>query len=380
MDASKLMAIVVVAVVAVAAVGGIAYYNNNKDSGSNEEVELSIAYLNLGYYPFMVGFEKGMFDDLGFKVKPVLVEGSGNVSVEALTSGNATMAATGDGPFSNAYGKYGDEIVGLCQYTQGSGSLAGHQWIVKNDRIYEALGDKAVSTIAVDENKIVTNSATVASEIKAISAAGEGAKNGKFMISVNNGSTTHNNLMKWCLVNNLTYTTDADASADVFIHAIPSATADILAQALDTSDAVACNSKLYNTISNSTALKDKVKKISDSSAINEASYSVLCTTKANYEKYGEQMLKVLEKLKEIYAWMDENLDEAAQIISQLNGETVEQVKSSYNASAHKIVWETDKLDAWVNTAKINGYTVTNEQFANSCPEKIRTTINGWYTS
>ena len=107
---------------------------------------------------------------------------------------------------------------------------------------------------------------------------------------------------------------------------------------------------------------------------------MLCTTKANYEKYGEQMLKVLEKLKEIYAWMDENLDEAAQIISQLNGETVEQVKSSYNASAHKIVWETDKLDAWVNTAKINGYTVTNEQFANSCPEKIRTTINGWYTS
>ena len=59
---------------------------------------------------------------------------------------------------------------------------------------------------------------------------------------------------------------------------------------------------------------------------------------------------------------------------------MEQVKASYASSTHKIVWETDKLSGWSNTAKINGYNVTEEQFANACPEKIRTTINGWYSS
>ncbi len=377
MDSSKMMVIAVVAIVAVAAAGGI-YYMNSKDDGSDEEVEIKIAYLNLGYYPFMVGFEKGMFDDLDFKVTPVVVEGSGNVSVEALISGNATMAATGDGPFVNAFGKYPDSVRGLCQYTQSSGSLAGHQWIVNSTKTYAALGGEGVTEAVFDSSGVVTNSAEVAADIKAVTAAGEGYQNGMFMVSVNNGSTTHTNFLKWCIAYGLSYTTDASGSADVYINAIPSATADVLASALNTpsTDAVACNTKLYNTIVNKVG--DGVKKIGDSSCLSETSYSVLCTTQENYEKYADEMLQVLEKLKEIYEWMDANPDEAAGIISQLNGETVDQVKKDYNSSEHRIVWETDNLSAWVTTAKINGYTVTEEQFANACPETVRNTINSWY--
>ena len=67
------MAVVVIA----AAAGGLWYYNNNKDKGET----VSIAYLNLGYYPFMVGFHDGWFDDLPFNVEPVVVNGSGQDAV-----------------------------------------------------------------------------------------------------------------------------------------------------------------------------------------------------------------------------------------------------------------------------------------------------------
>ena len=377
MESNKMMALLVVAVVVIAGAGGFAIWKNNKDK-DDEEVEISIAYLNLGYYPFMIGFEKGFFDDLDFKVKPVLVEGSGNVSVEALTSGAATMAATGDGPFANAFGKNPDDIIGLCQWTQAFGSLSGHQWIVKTAKTYPSLGGNAVTSIAKDSNGITTNSADVANDIKTITAAGEGKQNGKFMISVNQGSTTHTYLMKWCIANNLTYTTDASKSADVYINAIPKATAATFTEILnaDGTDAVACNNSIYGSLN--TGLGDAIKKISDSSAINEASYGVLCTTKANYEKYSEQMLKVLEKLKEIYAWMDENWAESARILADLTNQTEEAVKKNYDSTARKIVWETDKLDGWVSTAKIGGYNVTADQFAKACPDKIKNTINGWY--
>lgn len=378
MDSSKMMAILVVAVVAVAAAGGFAIWKNSNDKSDDEEIEVSISYLNLSYYPFMVGFEKGFFDDLGFKVKPVLVEGSGNVSVEALTSGNATMAATGDGPFVNAFSKNPDDIVALCQWSESSGALTGHQWIVKTSKTYACLSGNAVSTIAKDSNGITTNSQTVANEIKAITAAGQGNMNGKFMVCVNQGSTTHTNFMKWCLANGLSYTTDANASADVYINAIPKATAANFTEIFnsDSTDAVACNNSIFGTMQS--ALGDNIKKISDSSAINEATYSVLCTTKANYEKYSDQMLKILEKLKEIYAWMDANLDETVQIIANLTNQSEESILNTYNGAARKIVWETDNLGAWVTTASIGGYDITAEQFANACPDKIKNTINGWY--
>ena len=119
-----MIAIIAVVIVVAAGVGiGITVMNNNKDNGLDENVEIIIAYLNLGYYPFTVGFQKGMWDDLGFKVKPVVVSGSGNVAVETLLTGGATIAATGDGPFATTFGKYPNDIVGLCQYSQQSGYL-----------------------------------------------------------------------------------------------------------------------------------------------------------------------------------------------------------------------------------------------------------------
>ncbi|MGN1045241.1 MAG: ABC transporter substrate-binding protein [Candidatus Methanomethylophilaceae archaeon] len=376
MDSKKMMAIVVVAVVAIAAVGGFVYINND-DKG--EDVELKVAYLNLGYYPLMIGFQNGWFDDLGFKVTPMVVTGSGNVAVETLTSGAADIAATGDAPYVNAVGKYGNDMVGLCQYTQGTGSLAGHQWIVNSSMTYSCLGDRAVTAIATDANNIVTNSAQVAQDIKDITAAGEGRTNGMFTVQLNNGSTTHTNFMKWCVVNGLSFTTNESQSADVYILATPSATADILATSLDTKsvDAVACNKTLYSNIDSK--IGATIHKISDSSAINESSYSILCTTAEKYEKYADEILRFLEVIKKINEWMVENVDEAAKICSELSGATEDSIRNDISGKTHKVIWETDHLDGWVNTAKVNGYTeVTAQTFIDNCPARVRDTINGWY--
>ncbi len=363
-----MIAIIAVVIVVAAGVGiGITVMNNNKDNGLDENVEISIAYLNLGYYPFTVGFQKGMWDDLGFKVKPVVVSGSGNVAVETLLTGGATIAATGDGPFATTFGKYPNDIVGLCQYSQQSGSLAGHAFFVKNE-----MSDKLDAMEKKDG--ITTNAQTTANQIKALSAAKEGkGPNGMFSISVNNGSTTHVNLMKWCIKYGLTYTTLDTETADMYINAIPSATADILMGSLDTYDAVACNSKLHGTIF--AKIGDKVYDYSDTSCLSEASYSVVCTTAENYEKYAPYMMKIVENIKKINEWIDQNVDEAAQIVADLNGTKMEDEKATYLKAEHKVIWS-DNLNAWVETAKINGYTVTLEQFIRCCP--IRDTINNWY--
>ena len=88
-------------------------------------------------------------------------------------------------------------------------------------------------------------------------------------------------------------------------------------------------------------------------------------------------MKVVEKVKEVSEWIDKNMDEAMQIVADLNNDDVTKLKKDYQKSEHKTLWN-DNLDAWVTTAKINGYIVTKEQFIQCCP--IRDTINGWYSS
>ena len=377
MDSKKIMAIGAVIII-VAAAGGAIAWSNNKGDGDDG---ISIAYLNLNsYMPFIVGFSDGWFDDLGFDVKPVVVTGSGQAAVDALIGGSATIAATGDGPFAKAVGKYQDtdnKMVGLCQYTQAS--VAGHTWIVKESNTYGALGGNGVDAMHKTDG-VVDNSLVVADQIKRISEAGEGRSesNHMFSVMVNKGSTTETVLMKWCISNNITYTTDETKEADMYIYGVPNATTDILVSGLDDFDAVACNDSYHaQIVSRISGIKD----ISDVSALNEASYSVLCTTTSNYEEHSEKIMKVLEVLKKINEWMEANETEAmktvARIIDNDEGKYGTYVKT-FDSTKHKVVWETDKLNSWVLTARIANYTVTEQTFVESCP--VRDTINGWYAS
>ncbi len=171
MDSKKILAIVIAAIVVIGGVTAVIVTNNN-NGGDKEKETISIAYLNLGYYPFIVGFEKGYFNNLDFNVKPIVVTGSGQDAVNAVLAGDATMAATGDAPFINTLGKNPETFIGLTQYTQSSGSLAGHIWIANNSL------KGSLDAIEKDDKGVVSNSATTAAQIKEITKNKEGSGQG----------------------------------------------------------------------------------------------------------------------------------------------------------------------------------------------------------
>lgn len=375
MDSKKILVIVIAAIVVIGGVTAVVVSNNNNNDKEKETI--SIAYLNLGYYPFMVGFEKGYFDNLDFNVKPIVVTGSGQDAVNAVLAGDATMAATGDAPFINTLGKYPDKLVGLTQYTQSSGSLAGHIWIANNSL------KGSLDAIEKDADGVVSNSATTAAQIKEITANKEGSgKDGTFSIGVINGSTTHTNIRKWCLSNDLTYDEGAledslKTGVDVHIIQVPKGSdAGVLITYLEKVDALATNKTLNGNIMS--AIGDKVYAFGDSSALSGTSYSVLCTTQANYDKYKDQMIQVLEVLKEIEEWIKNNVEEASKICADLSNDKAETIAKNINGANYKVIWDTNEknYDSWVQTAKINGYDISVETFINACP--CKDTINAWY--
>ena len=125
MDSKQIGAIAAVAIIAVAAIAGVLILNNNQN-----EDEFKVAYLEKGYYTFHVAFDKGFYDDLGFKVKPVIVGGSGQDAINAVLAGDATVAATGDAPYVNTLASNGpDKFVGLCMYDETTKASAGHKWV-----------------------------------------------------------------------------------------------------------------------------------------------------------------------------------------------------------------------------------------------------------
>ncbi len=376
MDSKKILVIVIAAIVVIGGVTAVVVSNNN-NGGDKEKETISIAYLNLGYYPFMVGFEKGYFNNLDFNVKPVVVTGSGQDAVNAVLAGDATMAATGDAPFINTLGKYPDKLVGLTQYTQSSGSLAGHIWIANNSL------KGSLDAIEKDADGVVSNSATTAAQIKEITANKEGSgKDGTFSIGVINGSTTHTNIRKWCLSNDLTYDEGAledslKTGVDVHIIQVPKGSdASVLITYLEKVDALATNKTLNGNIMS--AIGDKVYAFGDSSALSGTSYSVLCTTQANYDKYKDQMIQVLEVLKEIEEWIKNNVEEASKICADLSNDKAETIAKNINGANYKVIWDTNEknYESWVQTAKINGYDISVETFINACP--CKDTINAWY--
>ena len=375
MDSKKIGAIVVVVVVIAAAAGGLWYYNSNKDKGET----VSIAYLNLGYYPFMVGFHDGWFDDLPFNVEPVVVNGSGQDAVNAVLAGEATMAATGDAPFVNTLGKYPDEMIGLTQYTQGSGSLAGHRWIAEKSLMSDKLDEIVV------ENNTSTNDETVAAQIKAITDNGQGGTNGMFTVALVDGSTTETTFKKWCLQYGLTWVEgdEQNPDADLRIVGLLNVDAAVLTTALETPevDALAINGSYYTQLSEDPQVGPGIYRFGDSSSLMEVSYSVFCTTAANYEKYYIEMLQILEVLKDICDWIKANPAEAAAICAELNDGNAESIEESIRTTSNSVTWnsstEPDSYDSWIKTATVNGYNLTQQQFIEACPH--RDIINSWYS-
>ncbi len=164
---------------------------------------------------------------------------------------------------------------------------------------------------------------------------------------------------------------------DVHVIQVPKGSdASALISYLEKVDALATNKTLNGNIMS--AIGDKVYAFGDSSALSGVSYSVLCTTQANYDKYKDQMIQILEILKDIEEWIKNNVDEAAKICADLSGDKAETIVKNINGANYKVIWNTNEknYDSWVQTAKINGYDISVDKFINACP--CKDTINAWY--
>ena len=363
MDTKKIAAIVVAAFVVVA--GAAAYVMLEKKSDPNT---LKVAYLTKGYFPFIVGFDQGFFDDLSFNCEPLIVTGSGQTAVDAVLRGDAQMAATGEAPFVNTLGLNPGEIIGLCSYSTSEGSAGGHRWIA-----VPSMSGK-IPAMDLDENGDITNGQDVADAMAQVTASGQGrGDNGKLSIGLIYGSTTLTTFKRWCNLYDITYSERVADDVDVQIKIFDDGAALMAAFGLNALDLMGASEPYPTQVLDTYA---GTYEISNSTVVNITSSSVLCTTKAYYDKYTDQMIEFLEALAKVNKWMEENPDAAAAICAPISGMTESAIKSSLTTADLSVIWKDHNAGAMVETADFNGYVVTKEDFLASCPH--RNLINGWY--
>ena len=356
MNSKQIAVIAAVVIIAAAAVGGVLIWKNNQ-----KEDEFSVAYLEKGYYTYHVAFAKGFYDDLGFKVKPVIVGGSGQDAINAVLAGDATVAATGDAPYVNTLAKNPDDFVGLCMYAETTSASAGHKWVTTPDcpvALAEVAGKSATNT----END------NAAAAIKAY--------DGTLTMGLVYGSTTLTTFMKWCKHYDITYTQKDGESAKIKIKIFETG-----------GDAItALGAKQIDMLGGSDPIPATAKtKVSgayiwgDCKVLGEPSASVLCTTKANYDKYTDRMEKFVEATYKANKWIAENIDEAVTVCQEKSSvKDADTIKTTLEKPI-EVCWKNinGKLfDAWALTAELNEFTgMTAEKFKSSCP--LATTINGY---
>ena len=363
MDTKKITVLVVAAFVVVA--GAAAYVMMEKKSDPDT---LKVAYLTKGYFPFIVGFDQGFFNDLSFNCEPLIVTGSGQTAVDAVLRGDAQMAATGEAPFVNTLGKNPNDMIGLCSYTTSEGSAGGHRWIAT-----PAMSGK-IPAMALDSEGDITNGQEVADAMAQVTASGQGkGDNGKLVIGLIYGSTTLTTFKRWCNLYDITYSERPGDVADVQIKIFDDGGLLMAAFGMNTLDLMGASEPYPSQVLvNYTGTYE----VSNSTVVNITSSSVLCTTKAYYDMYTEQMMEFLEALAKVNDWILNNPDAAAQICAPISGMEVDAIKSSFSTSDLSIIWKDHNAGAMVETAEFNGYAITKEDFLASCPH--RAIINGWY--
>lgn len=362
MNSKQMGAIFAVAIIAIAAIAGVFIWNENNNS---KEDTFKVAYLAKGYYTFHVAFDQGFYDDLGFKVEPVIVGGSGQDAVNAVLSGNATVAATGDAPYVNTLASKGaDNFVGLCMYGETTKASAGHKWVT-------------TESCPVKLSPIAGKSATDA-EADAAAAAIK-AYDGTLKMGLVYGSTTLTTFMKWCTYYGIGYSQDASTTEKIQIKIFETGGDAISALGSGSIDMLGGS----NPIPTNAIEKVKGAYIwGDCKVLGEPSASILCTTMENYDKYTERMEKFLEATYNTNKWISENMDKAVEICQKKSSVTdAATIRDALENAPIEVCWKNVNgalFDAWALTAKLNGFNdMTSDTFKNSCP--VADTINAYKT-
>ena len=329
MDSKKMMAILAVAIVAVAAVG--VYVFMSGDDG--KEGSLKVAYLNKGgYETFMVAEEKGFYNDLDFDVEKLLVMGSGQDAVNVLTSGNADIAATGEGPVITTLNAYGDDIVVLASYTV---SVGGQVWVAKPS---SGVGGNTPQETA-DSMK------------------------GKTAVVIE-GSSTEKIFKRWCAAFNLGISTEVDPDK-LYLRLLPDGSVLLETFGTDASVDILAASQPYPT----TAMAQyNAVKVGDSSDINANSTTVILTTKEIYEEKKEMMKAFVTALYETTKYINANQEECIKICSDRIGNSVAAETLAFEGTTFKVSYDDIIIDTLI-AARGTFDQITKEFLISVCPLK-----------
>jgi len=321
MDSKKMMAILVVAIVAVASIGVYAMLNNDSNDKNGT---LKVAYLNKsGYESLIVAENKGFYNDLDFNVESLIVTGSGQDAVNTVTSGNADIAATGEGPVVTTLNANQDDFVLLNSYAI---TIGGHVWVAR-------LG----SGITPSEDPQEVADQLVGKKIGVIGS-----------------SSTEGVLKRWIAEYGIT--------DKVTVDNINKNGAELLEKFNHGNIDVLAASEPFPTTAIS---KLNGYKIGSSDDINANSLTMLVTTKAIYEEKKDMIEAYISALNDATEYINENMDEAIEVCQKSMGTSSEEIRAIFSKIEFKITFDDTVIDVLFDAAAAKNFTALTKEFIKS---------------
>lgn len=352
MDSNRIVAIIVVAILAVAGVGAFLMIQ-----GGGNKYDLRVAYLNKsGYETQAIANEKGFFGEAGVSIDNIVVSGSGYDSVNALLSGNADIAFTGQGPVASAMNKHGDKIVVLCSVNCTTG---GQVWV----------SSAALANHFVVYDKAVGNQNAVKESWTAAAAA---TGDEYIKVGLQTGSTTEMDFKNWLKMMGISYADFGEDRTDQTVKLV-NIKANLLISAMDAGniDVLAASQPFPS---------NALDKFKGSKAIgsNEdtGTYGVSCyiTTKDVYEGKKDLMKKFLKgvKLASDYMSKEENRAECVEICAERFNTNKKTEEVVWDTADFKVSWSELAANALHETCVNKGFTdITLQQCKDVCPGEMK---------
>lgn len=327
---------------------------SSSEAQAGEALEpVSLAYLNkAGYETIITADKQGFFADGDVEVELLPVSGSGQQSVEALLSGSADIAATGQGPVANAIGEYGDDIVVLC----GTNCNTDSQVIVAGPAMTGGMQ-------IVEYDKDAKNEAEVAASFQ--SAAQELGH--PVRIGVQQGATTESALRSWLTKMGVSlneFGTEGEGVVtlvDVKANTLPT----VLATGSDI-EMMAASQPYPDTAVASVEGAYRVGSNADTD-----SYDVACyiTTKRIFEEKEDSIKAFVEDLKRTTDYMSDANNEAAaiELCASAMGADAATVEAAFKVADWKTTLSNTMLESIQKAGKKSYPDMTVDDVRACCP-------------
>ncbi len=348
----KALRIVATALAATLTLGAVAGCTAPQSApAAKDYAPLSVAYLNkASYEDIIVGDHQGYFKEAGPEVTLNPVTGSGQQSVEALLSGAADIAATGQGPVGDAIKQHGEDIVVLA----GSNcSTGGQVWVAGP----QMTGDAAV--IPYDAN---TGNEQ---EVKASFESSAAALGGTVKLGVQKGSTTESELKSWLKKFDIGFNDFGEQGA------APITLVDVKANVLPTTlatgtdiDMMAASQPYPDT---ALAQVEGAYKVGSNADIGSYNVSCLITTKSVFAEKEDSIKAFLIADQKACDFMNAQPEEAVKICADSEGASIESVQAAFDIADFKVQLSDQMMKTILQTCEKKGAEITEEQLRAQMP-------------